>query len=257
MNLAGAVDLGLRPDRGLDLAAASYAGRAFAWTTPLGEVPGTFGDWSASWGGGLMTTCGLDNVGVPSEGLPQHGTYTYLAAHDVVVDGGQARGIVEDPRGLRVERRLANDPAAGRIELVDAATNTSTATLEAPLLYHCNLLWGEPAIDSQQVVPRDDHAAAHDWRVLGDGPERVYEHVFLENQRATVASVSTQGLRVTIRSSLPRLWQWVDPSRGVIGIEPANCSVLGRAHDRAAGRLPLLSPGETRVTTLTIEVEEL
>jgi hypothetical protein len=43
----------------------------------------------------------------------------------------------------------------------------------------------------------------------------------------------------------------------VIGIEPANCSVLGRAHDRAAGRLPMLAPGETRVTTLTIEVEEL
>jgi hypothetical protein len=252
VRLAGAIDVRLRPDRGLDLAAASFAGRPFAWTTPLGEVPGTFGDWSASWGGGLLTTCGLDNVGVPSEGLPQHGTYTYLPARDVVVDGGAARGVVEDPRGLRVERRLANDPAAGRIELVDATTNTSTATLEAPLLYHCNLLWGEPAIDSQQVLPRDADAAAHDWRVLGDGAERVYEHL-----GATAATVTTQGLRVTIRSSLPRLWQWVDPGRGVIGIEPANCSVLGRAHDRAAGRLPLLAPGETRVTTLTIEVEEL
>ena len=252
MRLPGAIDVRLRPDRGLDLAAASFAGRPFAWTTPLGEVPGTFGDWSASWGGGLLTTCGLDNVGVPSEGLPQHGTYTYLPARDVVVNGGAARGVVEDPRGLRVERRLANDPAADRIELVDATTNTSTATLEAPLLYHCNLLWGEPAIASQQVVPRDAAAADDDWRVVGDGPERVYEHL-----GATAATVTTQGLRVTIRSSLPRLWQWVDPQRGVIGIEPANCSVLGRAHDRAAGRLPLLAPGETRVTTLTIEVEEL
>lgn len=252
MRLPGAIDVRLRPDRGLDLAAASFAGRPFAWTTPLGEVPGTFGDWSASWGGGLLTTCGLDNVGVPSEGLPQHGTYTYLPARELVVEGAAARGVIEDPRGLRVERRLANDLAAGRIELVDATTNASTATLEAPLLYHCNLLWGEPVIDSQQVLPRDADAAAHDWRVLGDGPERVYEHL-----GATAASVATQGLRVTIRSSLPRLWQWVDPGRGVIGIEPANCSVLGRAHDRAAGRLPVLAPGETRVTTLTIEVEEL
>jgi hypothetical protein len=256
VRLSGAIDVRLRPDRGLDLAAASFAGRPFAWTTPLGEVPGIFGDWSASWGGGLMTTCGLDNVGVPSEGLPQHGTYTYLPARDVVVDGGEARGTVEDPRGLRVDRRVASDAAAGRIELVDATTNTSTATLEAPLLYHCNLLWGEPTIDSQQVVPRDADAAAHDWRVLGGGRERVYEHLFRDGGGASAASVSTQGLRVTIRSSLPRLWQWVDPGRGVIGIEPANCSVLGRAHDRAAGRLPLLAPGETRVTTLTIEVEE-
>jgi hypothetical protein len=252
VRLPGAVALWVRPDRGLDLAAASFAGRPFAWRTPLGEVPGTFGDWSASWGGGLVTTCGLDNVGSPSEGLPQHGTYTYLPARDVAVDGGEVRGAVEDPRGLRVERRVSNDPAAGRIELVDATTNTSPAALEAPVLYHCNLLWGEPAIDSEQVLPRDDDAAADDWRVLGAGPERVYEHL-----GATAATVTTQGLRVTIRSSLPRLWQWVDPGRGVIGIEPANCSVLGCAHDRAAGRLPLLAPGETRVTTLTIEVEEL
>ena len=170
MRLPGAIDVRLRPDRGLDLAAASFAGRPFAWTTPLGEVPGTFGDWSASWGGGLLTTCGLDNVGVHSEGQPQHGTYTYLPACELVVEGAAARGVIEDPRGLRVERRLANDLAAGRIELVDATTTTSTATLEAPLLYHCILLWGEPAIDSQQGVPRDADAAAHDWRVRGDGP---------------------------------------------------------------------------------------
>lgn len=249
MRLPGAVDLRLRPDRGLDLSTASFAGIPFAWTTPLGEVPGTFGDWAASWGGGLMTTCGLDNVGSPSEGLPQHGTYTYLPARDVEVAGGEARGTIEDPRGLRLERRIANHAGRGRIELVDETTNTSAAALEAPLLYHCNLLWGEPAIDSE-VEPRDADAAAQDWRVLGDGPERVYEHL-----GATAATVTTQGLRVTIRSSLPRLWQWVEPARGVIGIEPANCSVLGRAHDRAAGRLPVLAPGETRATTLTIDVE--
>jgi hypothetical protein len=252
VRLPGAVDLRLRPDRGLDLSSASFAGIPFAWTTQLGEVPARYGDWAGSWGGGLMTTCGLDNVGAPSEGLPQHGTWTYLPARDVEIQAGAARGVVEDPRGIRVERRVSNAADRGRIRLVDTATNTSSATLEAPLLYHCNLLWGEPAIDSERTEPRDGDAAAHHWQTLAAGPERVYEH-----HGASVATVATQGLRVTIRSSLPRLWQWVDPGLGVIGIEPANCSVLGRAHDRAAGRLPVLAPGETRVTTLTIEVEEL
>ena len=62
-------------------------------------------------------------------------------------------------------------------------------------------------------------------------------------------------LRIAVESSLPRLWQWIDPALGVLGIEPANCSVLGRAHDRAEGRLPVLGPGEERVTRLAITME--
>jgi hypothetical protein len=41
----------------------------------------------------------------------------------------------------------------------------------------------------------------------------------------------------------------------VLGIEPANCSVLGRAADRAAGRLPILEPGAVRSTMLTVRAE--
>ena len=67
------------------------------------------------------------------------------------------------------------------------------------------------------------------------------------------------GLRLAVESNLPRLWQWVDPAPGVyaLGLEPANCSVLGRAHDRAAGTLPFLAPGEVRTTRIAITVEEL
>jgi hypothetical protein len=59
---------------------------------------------------------------------------------------------------------------------------------------------------------------------------------------------------VRVRSSLPRLWQWIEPSYGALGIEPANCGVRGREHDRAEGRQPLLAPGEARTTTLEITV---
>jgi hypothetical protein len=57
---------------------------------------------------------------------------------------------------------------------------------------------------------------------------------------------------VNVTSSLPRLWQWVDPGLYALGLEPANCSVLGRAFDRAEGRLPVLAPGEERTTSLEI-----
>ncbi len=196
-----------------------------------------------------MTTCGLDNVGAPADGLPLHGTYTYLAAQSVEADGNSVSGTVADARGVVVDRRIVNDPGRGRLLLTDSTTNTSAKPQPAPLLYHCNLLWGELEIDSEAVEPRDEASAAEDWRILGAGPERVYEHLGARRARARIGE-----LVVEIRSSLPRLWQWVNPELGVLGIEPANCSVRGRELDASVGRLPILQPGEVRETWLEILV---
>jgi len=251
MKLAGAIDVVVRPHRGLDLGAASFAGQPFAWLTPLGEeAPTVAGDWWASWGGGLMTTAGLDNVGEPADGLPLHGTYTYLAAQSVEVDGNCVSGTVADARGVVVHRQIVNDPDRGHLHLTDSTSNTGAEPLPAPLLYHCNLLWGDVDIDSEAVEPRDAASAAEDWRILGSGDERVYEHLGAQRSRVRIG-----GVIVEIRSSLPRLWQWVAPGRGVLGIEPANCSVRGRAFDASVGRLPILEPGEVRETSLDIVVE--
>jgi hypothetical protein len=40
----------------------------------------------------------------------------------------------------------------------------------------------------------------------------------------------------------------------VLGIEPANCYVEGRAAERARGTLAVLEPGESRTYELVIEV---
>ena len=250
MRLPGAIDVVVRPHRGLDLGAASFAGQPFAWLTPLGEdAPTVAGDWWASWGGGLMTTAGLDNVGEPADGLPLHGTYTYLPAQSVEADGNRITGTIADARGIVVRREIVNAADRGRLRLTDTTSNTGAEPQPAPLLYHCNLLLGDVDIDSGSVEPRDEASAAGDWRVVGTGQERVYEHV-----GATRSRVRIGGLLVEIRSSLPRLWHWVAPDRGVIGIEPANCSVRGRAFDASVGRLPVLQPGEVRETWLDIVV---
>jgi hypothetical protein len=71
--------------------------------------------------------------------------------------------------------------------------------------------------------------------------------------------IAEERLGHLVESGLPRLWQWVDPAAGVcaLGIEPANCFVLGRAHDRAEGRLPFLEPGQARRTRIAVTVEEV
>ena len=151
------------------------------------------------------------------------------------------------------------------MKLHDLTRNIASEPLEAPLLYHVNLgppLWEDGALvesDAATVVPRDAEAAAGPWakadRVSGLKPqthERVYEHV-----GATRAAATNDALRrrVRVESNLPRLWQWIDPSLHALGLEPANCSVLGRAHDRAAGRLPFLAPGEERETRIVVTAE--
>jgi Domain of unknown function (DUF4432) len=260
----------VHPRRGLDVGAAWFHGVPLAWIAPAGEGGADAPDWRDAWGGGLITTCGLDNVGAPSEGVGLHGTYTFLPARDVVSERSTSavviHGVVDEPRGLRVERTIRTAVGAGRLELVDEAVNSPARSLEAPLLYHVNLGWplwdsgARVATDAREVRPRDEDAAPHDWTSAPEepasAPERVWEHVGAT--RAVVVN-DRLGLRVTVESDLPRLWQWVDPGPGVyaLGIEPANCSVLGRAHDRAEGRLPFLAPGERRTTRISVTAEKL
>jgi hypothetical protein len=254
--------------RGLDIGAAWFRGIPIAWVGPAGEGGADADDWRASWGGGLVTTCGLDNVGAPSEGIGLHGTYTFLPARDAAAErsaaGVTVHGTIDDPRGLRVERRIRVEGSS--VELVDRTTNVSDRRLEAPVLYHVNLGWpfwdegAAVASDAGEVRPRDEDAAAYDWSAAppepASLPERVWEHV-----GATHASVVNEqlGLRVALDFDLPRLWQWIDPAPGVyaLGLEPANCSVLGRAHDRAEGRLPFLEPGAERTTRIAVTAEEV
>jgi hypothetical protein len=287
------IDLRLLPDRGLDISAAWYAGRPLAWSSRVGEVQplptprGT--DWNGAFGGGLVTTCGLQNVGAPSEGHGQHGTFSHLPARDVRIDRTveddevvvTLHGVVEDTDALgvhlRCERQVRTTTGRGEVVLRDVVTNLGPSAVAAPFLYHVNLgapLWSPGAvleIPSQEVLPRDDAAAAvlDSWRYPpepADGaPERVFEHLIAPDAdgRCTVAVTSAPlGLRVEVEwdaTVLPRLHQWVHPGSGVnvLGLEPANCSVLGRAADRSAGRLPMLDPGASRTTTLVVRAGPL
>jgi hypothetical protein len=249
---AGDLELRVLSNRGFDIGEAKFRGEPISWSSPLGELPWQ-GDFARSFGGGLVVTCGLRNVGAPSEGQPQHGWYTSLPARDVSIAHGVARARIVEAEvpgpTLELTREIRLDRG---VRIRDMTRNLGREPEPAPLLYHCNFLWDGVEIDSDEVLPRDGDARAGDWRVLGPpGPERVYEHV-----GATYATVLRGAVRITVRSSLPRLWQWIHPDYGVLGIEPANCSVLGRAHDRAEGRLPVLQPGEERVTTLAIDVED-
>jgi hypothetical protein len=265
------IDLRILPDRGFDVGAAWFRGTPLAWRSAVGEARPRphlhVAEWNDAFGGGLVATCGLRNVGAASEGHPQHGMFSHLPALDVGVDRSDdelvARARIVDAtaigRRLEVDRELRTRIGDGRVTLTDVTRNLGPETEAAPILYHCNLgppLWSEGArleVDSSEAVARDVGTPST-WDLapgLEPGaPERVYEHI-----GASRATILNGGLRLELTWSLPRLWQWVHPGYGVLGLEPANCSVLGRAHDRAEGRLPTLAPGEERTTSIEITAE--
>jgi hypothetical protein len=284
------IDLRLLPDHGLDAGAAWYRGVPLAWISATGEtapVPNPREmDWLRTFGGGLVTTCGLRNVGVPSEGHGQHGEiHQQRAAVEAIerTDDGvvTVRGRVAEADALRFDLELRRTwttrAGEGRAELVDVVANRGREPEPAPMLYHVNLgapLWSEGAgieLAASATRPRDEDAApfADSWMhapgVVGGAPERVFEHdVEAAEDGWAEARVRNErvGLEVAVRwdtATMPRLWQWVHPAPriAVLGLEPANCSVLGRAHDRAEGRLPMLAPGEERVTRLEIRARSL
>jgi hypothetical protein len=273
----GGIDARLLPDRGLDVGAAWFRGVPLAWISPAGERPPlpveelTGERWRDAWQGGLVTTCGLSNVGAPSDGHGLHGTYSHRSAAALEVERGDqtlaVTAVIDDPP-FRVERRVSSALGVGLLRIDDVVVNASEWTAAAPLLYHVNLgapLWDDGAwleTDATEVVPRDEDAAVwvEAWDLppapAEEAPERVFEH-----EGATWARLTSPdgGVELTIRSSLPRLWQWVHPAAGTyaLGIEPANCSVLGRKVDVEAGRMPLLDPGEARESWLTIEARSI
>jgi hypothetical protein len=165
----------------------------------------------------------------------------------------------------------------GRVELADVTANLGPTAEPAPILYHVNVgapLLDEGArleIDSVEVLPRDADAerGLTSWMETGPPEDRATEMVFEHRVRpddsgwGRVALINgSVGVKVALawrQAELPRFHQWLHRGRGmyVMGLEPANCSVLGRAADRAEGTLPVLGPGERRTTEIRITAEPL
>ena len=270
-------------DRGLDIGRVSVGGEPISWTSPVGEQRPALDDdgegWHRGWAGGLVTTCGLHNVGAPSEGHGRHGSFSSLPASDVsivramtgetsgsiTVRGTMRDGDALDP-GLVLEREIVL--AVGQPELVvrDVVRNESDRPLQAPILYHVNI--GAPFLGPASRVragPREAHQSISvDGAPMGMPAaveDDVVEHL-LDGVGANAAVLFDTGRGPRLRigwdaSTQPRLFTWQRRRAGsyVMAVEPANCSVAGRLADREAGEAPFLAPGATRMTTVRIAFE--
>jgi len=106
------IDIRLLPDRGFDCFGAWYRGVPLAWVSAVGERGPISGrlhddDWLRGFGGGLVATCGLRNVGAPSEGHGLHGEIAHQPAREVRVARarvGRGWRRIDSARDLRRAR---------------------------------------------------------------------------------------------------------------------------------------------------------
>ncbi|MEW6510948.1 MAG: aldose 1-epimerase family protein [Bacteroidota bacterium] len=238
------------------------------------------GAWLRTFPGGLMTGCGMTYLGAPcvDEGteLGLHGRLSHLPAFAVgssetwegddcvMALNGSMREATTFGENLLLRRTITTRLGESWIDLRDEVINEGTARTPLMMLYHINAGW--PLVDegtdlllpAGRTVPRDDDAR----RGLADarrfsGPVAGYrEQVFyhdLDPGRDGYGTVLLRNpvlkLALAVRfrmKELPRLVEWKMMGEGtyVVGVEPANCGVKGRADERAAGTLRYIEPAE-------------
>ena len=286
----GGLSYTILPDRGLDIGRASFNGTSLCYETPAGPVhpaytePGGFG-WLRTFGGGLMTGCGLTQVGSPvptdeqalSGPLGLHGRLSSLPAEDVCVtqqwEGGRyvlrVAGLVRESgffsENLELHRTIETALGENEIRVSDTVVNRGPRTTPFMLLYHINtgypLLQDSSYLDADSLHTKARNAHAADglgaWNRF-QAPERgfveqCYFHDIREDQEG-MAAVTLQSpatgyfFRVCYRKrELPYLTQWkmMGEQEYACGLEPANCYPEGRETERSEGRLRLLEPGES------------
>ena len=154
-------------DRAMDIADAFYGPHSLAWLSHAGvTAPQPFSDRGADWlrtfGGGLITTCGLSHVGGPEE--DEHGA---RGVHGRISNTpAQLESIVQpDPVAGKMEmsitgkilqtqvfgptldlrRTLSGTLGQATITVRDEVTNRGNTEAPHMLLYHCNFGW--PLVD--------------------------------------------------------------------------------------------------------------
>ncbi|MEO5890889.1 MAG: aldose 1-epimerase family protein [Ferruginibacter sp.] len=154
-------------DRGMDIADAFYNQHSLAWLSNVGiTAPERFSnkglDWLRTFGGGLLTTCGLTHVGGPeSDGNGDRGLHDQISNLPAEIESiiqpdpvsgkmemsitGKIRQAQVFGPSLELKRTISATLGKSSIRIHDEVTNQSNTPAPHMLLYHLNFGW--PLVD--------------------------------------------------------------------------------------------------------------
>jgi hypothetical protein len=175
-----------------------------------------------------------------------------------------------------LERTISTALGSREIRIDDRISNAGHAPSAAMLLYHVNLGWpllsqkSRLLVNPETVRPVTDHAAKtlKTHREMLPPTPGFKEMVYTMQPRAGRDGLARAALvnpaldggtalaLAWTKKTLPYVMEWKMMGQGeyVLGIEPANSPFPPRAKLRASGRMPVLEPGESFETSLTLSV---
>ena len=298
VNAGNGLQYTILPDRGMDISLASFKGINLAYLTCNGETNPAYYEpegigWLHTFGGGLLTTCGLTHLGPPSEddgeNLGLHGRYSTIPARQVADCSAFAgdeyhiklRGIIEEGHlfgnKVRLEREILSVVGENKIEITDTITNFGNKPSPYTILYHMNLGYpllsekSELEINPLETSPRDESAVSgmNEFREFISPQEKYDEQVFFHKMKGdqegfTKASLVNKeiGIRLNVNFNVTQLpflaeWKMMGCGEYVLGLEPTNVFVKSRKQLREEGSLPFLKPQESVTNKVVISIEEL
>lgn len=229
--------------------------------------------FSKSFTCGFLTTCGLSNIGVPTEdesgktGL--HGTISHIPADHIyytedddkiVLHAAISDGEIFKQK-LVLHRELVCSKKENKLQINDTVTNEGSRTEPLSILYHMNL--GYPLLDENaklettavKVEARDARAqeGIDTWDTfLTPQPnfeEQCYYHTFEGLWASAKLTNSKIGKGLEIKCDTSTLdtmveWKMMGERDYVLGIEPTNNRLLGRGELKKQNLLKYIEPGE-------------
>jgi len=292
---AAGINFMVLADRGMDIGWAEVAGLPIAWTSAVGDVSPHHYDpngsgWLRTFGGGLVTTCGLLWAGHPArdgeEDLGLHGRVSATPATHVTHDirWGQAGCVIRVSGRIReasatghvveMRRTITTRLATPIVTIRDVVTNLGPRAAPHMFRYHANFGYPlvaagariECAADNVRGLAGAPPGGAVDWNHIGepttDGEDL---HAIQPASLGDSASVTLRGsghhaMAVHLSwsaDSLPLLlvWRNLVARNYVVALEPSNCLDDGRRAARDRGELTLLAPGESVNHWLRIRVD--
>lgn len=274
----------LWPDRALDIGEVWFNDIPIAWLHPGLGAPFYYepnGDgWLRTYGGGLLTTCGLTHFGDPDQHAGQnyglHGRIANIPVSNLrlwqewqeenylLAAEGEVQQAVLFGENLRMLRRIETQLGSRTLSLKDEIINLSSRTSPLAVLYHCNLGFPILSPESQlqvedlKLVPRDD--AAKDGMANYNQfelPQPAYqEQVFFHYPKPDPTGYATAtlynptlslGVRLRwLSETMPVLTQWKMLGEGeyVCGLEPCTHAMGPREQLAKTGLPKEILPGE-------------
>lgn len=266
----GVIRFTLLPDRGMDIAQAACRGEAVSWISKTGITDPRFyekdgNNFLRGFFGGLLTTCGLKNIGgaygehglhdrisnTPAENISIFADW--VGEDYVMTISGSVRQSKVFGENLVLTRTVTTKLFDNSFTLCDCIRNENFQDEKIALAYHCNFGYPLVAQGAKIVnVPEDVSritAPIHGKEEECIGVEQTGEFgtVGIENGEKAVYITYK-------RDALPEflIWKMLGEGEYVVGLEPRTTN-LGGENIEQQGKYVVLKPFEELKTYLKFE----